>query len=232
MDPHRSQYAGTPYNQNLSVENPPHRLLTVLGAVGSGQRVLEVGCHTGYFSALLRRQQCSVVGVEVNADAALLATPIVDEIIVADVEDPSAWAEIKGSFDVALFMDVLEHLVNPWAVLRRVGRHLGPDGRVLASLPNVACWSIRRELLRGRFVPPATGLHDPSHLRFFTLSEMDRLFEDAGFVVTNRWPLWTSVPLMHRLRFWPVLARRWRDWWVAHYPNLAIAVPLIEGRPR
>jgi SAM-dependent methyltransferase len=153
-------------------------------------------------------------------------------MITGDIEDATLWSRIPTSFDVVLFMDVLEHLVDPWSVLRQAREHVGPHGRVVASLPNVACWSIRRELLWGRFVSAKTGLQDPSHLRFFTLNDAIQLFADSGFSVTSCHPLWTSVPLMHRFGRWPRLANWWRDRWVARYPNLAIAVPLIEAQPR
>jgi SAM-dependent methyltransferase len=224
------RYHGTLYHHTLSGDAMPDRLRAVLERVGSGRKVLEVGCHTGFFSALLRGQGCSVVGVELNPDAAALAAAVVDELITANIEDASTWERVPWDLDVALFIDVLEHLVDPWRALRRTREHLGPQGRVLASLPNVACWSIRRELLRGRFVPPETGLYDPSHLRFFTLNDARQLLEDAGFVVTSCLPLWTAVPLMYRLQVWPALANLWRSWWVAHHPNLSIAVPLFEAR--
>jgi len=226
------RYRGTLYHQTLSGDAVPDRLRTVLERVGSGRRVLEVGCHTGFFSALLRGQGCSVVGVERNPDAAAVAAGIVDELITANIDDVSTWERVPRNFDVVLFIDVLEHLVDPWRALRRTREHLGPEGRVLASLPNVACWSIRRELLWGRFVPPETGLYDPSHLHFFTLNEARQLFIDTGFVVTSCLPLWTAVPLMYRFQVWPALANWWRRWWVARHPNLSIAVPLIEARLR
>ena len=223
---------GTRYDVALAGEPIPDRFKLVLNRIGSARRILEVGCHTGHFSALLRAEGCHVIGVEVNSDAAGVARENVDELIVGDIEDPQLWDSVPAALDLILFMDVLEHLLDPWLALRRSRERLAPSGRVVASLPNVACWSIRRELLRGRFVPPDTGLHDPTHLRFFTLPEIRQLFEVTGYAVDSCTPLWTSVPFEHHLRVWPWLARRWREWWIARYPNLAIAVPLVEARPR
>ena len=171
-----------------------------------------------------------MLGIERNPDAARVAATAVDRLIVGDVEHAITWATVPQGMEVALFIDVLEHLIDPWRALVRLREHLAPGARVLASVPNVACWSVRRELLFGRFVPASTGLHDPSHLHFFTIPEAKRLLAESGYVVTSCEPLWTSVPLAHRMRLVPGLTRKWNRWWVTRYPNLAIAVPLIEAR--
>jgi 2-polyprenyl-3-methyl-5-hydroxy-6-metoxy-1,4-benzoquinol methylase len=203
----------------------------VVSRIGFEKRVLEIGCHTGYLSALLAAQGCSVVGIEINGDAAKEAGPYLERLIVGDVEDSAVWVSLSGKFDFVLFLDVLEHLYDPLQSLGRAHGVLQPRGRVLASFPNVACWSIRKAMLRGRFVPPETGLDDPTHIRFFTLDTARQLFTDAGYEILACKALWTSVPLEHRLVRWPWAAQLWRKWWVSHYPGVAIAVPLIEARP-
>ena len=90
-------------------------------------------------------------------------------------------------------LDVLEHLVDPADVLRRVRSHLRPGGVGLVSLPNVAHWSVRKELAMGRFEYTPSGLLDETHLRFFTLHTGSALIEDAGWQIT-----WSGVSLTGR----------------------------------
>ncbi len=79
--------------------------------------------------------------------------------------------------------DVLEHLREPERFLRRVCRWLGPDGRVVASLPNVRHHTVVSALLEGNWSYEPAGLLDATHLHFFTRRDMVDLFEHAGFHV-------------------------------------------------
>jgi len=224
------QNRGTPYHKDFENEPIPERYLVVADRVGTNKRVLEVGCHSGYFSKVLHTNGCSVVGVELNAEAAHRALPVLEELVIGNADAESTWNRVHGEFDFILFMDVLEHLYNPWLVLENCRSRLKVGGRMLATLPNVACWSIRRELLMGRFVPPNTGLSDLTHIRWFTLYSALDLFARSGYEVLSFQPAWTCVPLDYRMSRIPWFGTRWRRWWINHHPNLAIAVPLIEGR--
>ena len=75
----------------------------------------------------------------------------------------------QGPFDVVILADILEHLAEPAALLRLVARELNPGGMVLISVPNVARWSVRWHLMRGRFDYTETGIMDVTHLSWFTL---------------------------------------------------------------
>src|SRR4051812_16392553 len=82
------------------------------------RRVLDLGCATGTTGAVLKsRQGAEVVGVERDPGYAREAEARLDRVIVADVEelDPAT----LGRFDALIAADVLEHLVDPWGVLRR-----------------------------------------------------------------------------------------------------------------
>jgi hypothetical protein len=92
-------------------------------------------------------------------------------------------------------------------------------------VPNVAHWSVRTELLRGRFVYTPTGIMDATHLRWFTHVGIALLFRAAGLSIeeqrvtagfdlpcyTQRFP-WRRLPRSTResivrgaMRSWPNL---------------------------
>ena len=187
-----------------------HALL--LEQVPSGARVLDVGCAEGYVSRELRERGCAAVGVEADASAAERARRWCDEVIVGDVEAADVRARVTGPYDRVLFGDVLEHLRDPASVLRWARELLAPDGLVVASLPNIAHWTARRELVRGRFPREDHGLFDRTHLRFFTRASARELLESAGLRVTAEafapapLPLEGHLPALGRLR--PALVRR------------------------
>jgi 2-polyprenyl-3-methyl-5-hydroxy-6-metoxy-1,4-benzoquinol methylase len=159
----------------------------VVSLVPEGARVLEFGCATGYMSEVLKlRLGCVVTGVELEPDAAAVASTRADRVIVGDAEVLDLDELLDDEeFDAVLFADVLEHLKDPGALLRRIRPFIAPGGVVVASIPNVAHGSLRLALLQGEFRYRQTGLLDGTHLRFFTRASIQDLFEEAGYVVTN-----------------------------------------------
>jgi SAM-dependent methyltransferase len=146
------------------------------------RRVLEVGCGAGQLSSLLRARGHHVTGIELIPQAVQRAAAVLDEVVCADVEDESL-SFIPGSFDVLIFADVLEHLLDPWGVLRRCVSWLSPAGRVVVSVPNVQNLDVIRRLVLGRWDYRERGILDVGHLRFFTYRSVCRLFDQAGLVI-------------------------------------------------
>src|SRR3990170_2747883 len=165
---------------DLSAKNTSHAQLVML--TGRNKRVLEVGPATGYVTEVLRRRGCQVTAVENDPAAAEVAEKFCERIIAGDIEKidfPQTFGEEQ--FDVVMLGDVLEHLVDPKGALERVRPLLRAGGCVVASIPNVAHASVRVMLLDGKFVYTEKGLLDHTHLRFFTKSGIETLFEEAGY---------------------------------------------------
>jgi len=154
--------------------------------IGPGQTVLECGCDTGYVSKALVEIGCTVTGIELNPAAADAARAFCEDVFVTDLDGFDFLLELGDRrFDVVLFGDVLEHLKDPWGVLRRARAVLNPDGRVVASIPNIAERNVVLNLLLGQFEYRERGLLDETHLRFFTAQSVRHLFEATGYVVTR-----------------------------------------------
>lgn len=148
------------------------------------RRILEIGCSEGRFMAALKQERQGVyaVGIEPFPDAAVSARASFDRVIQAPVELAIGELGDELPFDCVVANDVLEHLVDPWDVLRQLSRHLAPGGCVVASLPNIRYWPTLNELfLGGRWDYQDAGILDRTHLRFFTRKSLPELFERAGF---------------------------------------------------
>jgi SAM-dependent methyltransferase len=154
----------------------------LLEAVGSGNRVLDVGCSSGYLARPLAARGNTIVGIELDPDAARAAEEFCEQVLVGDVETMELPLE-PGSFDVVLGGDVIEHLRNPAAALERLRPLLRPGGRVVVSTPNVANWAIRLSLLGGRFRYTDRGILDRSHTYLFTRATLAETLERAGYHV-------------------------------------------------
>jgi SAM-dependent methyltransferase len=150
------------------------------------ERVLDLGCGTGWQARLLVGRGCTVVGVEVDQAATARATAWCERVIACDLDVDDLLALLGGDhFDVVAAGDVLEHLRDPVQVLRSLPRVLRPGGRVVASIPNVAHGSVRLALLTGSFPYDDAGLLDRTHLRFFTVSSVRDLFASAGYTIEH-----------------------------------------------
>jgi 2-polyprenyl-3-methyl-5-hydroxy-6-metoxy-1,4-benzoquinol methylase len=168
--------------------------------IPEGLHILDVGCHSGQFGACLKRKGCRVTGLEINPKAAEKARQVLDEVIVADVEQSETFRDLKQRYDVILFLDILEHCRFPEKVLQGARNVLASNGSVIASIPNIANWSIRMSLLLGRFDYEPMGIMDETHLKFYTIKTARQLFDVAGYkidLMDHRF----SLPLFRVRRF-------------------------------
>lgn len=220
----------------------PHEVHRIaLDLVPASSRVLELGCATGYFSERLRRKQCRVTGVELDAAAAALARRHADAVIVGSLEDPAVLALPRAAFDVVLLLDVLEHVQNAARLLDFARDRLAPGGRLVLSTPNVAHLSVRLRLLLGRFDYTPTGILDDGHVRFYTRRSLLELLQRSGFEIerlvasSDLGQIPVTGRLLHRVpkswqagatRLWPaLLAPQWVVVATAARPALSTAPP-------
>lgn len=149
--------------------------------------VLEVGCGSGRLCEEYRRRNPGVswIGVETNTAAALAAIDRKINVITADIEEPREIGQALDGLgcDALVLGDVLEHLRDPWAALERCVVAIKPGGLLLASIPNVGHMSVVLSLLRGEWEYQDEGIFDATHLRWFTLKSIRKLFADAGLEV-------------------------------------------------
>lgn len=149
-------------------------------------RILEIGCGTGEFAQLAKKQTgCTVWGVEANPDAASIAASKLDKVISGTFHD--SLSELRGNkFDAIVFNDVLEHFDYPDKVLIEVAEFLNPEtGYIIASIPNVLYVGNLKELLikKDWIYKPEGGILDYTHLRFFTKKSIVRMFENCGYSI-------------------------------------------------
>lgn len=150
------------------------------------QRVLEIGCSEGHTLEWLKSSGRSkwTAGVEpfaaVDADARGI-----DRFFKIDIEKELPSIE-NESVDVVLCLDVLEHLVDPWATLRRVDTLLKPGGLWIISVPNIRNYHVLIDLaFKGKFEYSESGILDRTHLRFFTKDSAVAMAESTGAAVTQ-----------------------------------------------
>ena len=210
----------------------------------TARRVLDVGCGGGDFGAALKRRGAQeVVGVEIVERVHALAKQVLDDALLGNIEHMELPFE-DGYFDCIVLGDVLEHLVEPGATLRKLARVLAPDGTIVASIPNVRFCQVVSMLAHGRWQYADAGILDRTHLRFFTRTEMIELFEGAGLKVAGIGPLSVLTPTqlerdargfihMDKMTYGPVDDAEYRDFLTYQYLLKAVKPhtdPLLAAR--
>ena len=182
---------------------------------GRGRRLLDVGAADGLLSRQLTERGWRVTAIEGDPALAQAGARHCGRMITVNLDREIPVGE--GPFDVIVYGDVLEHLVDPLRVLVELDRSLAPAGFVVISVPNIAHLWIRLLLLVGRFDYLDRGILDQSHLRFFTERSLRAMLADAGLSV-ERFSA-TPAPL------YQILPVSWHRRWVAatHSINAVIA---------
>jgi SAM-dependent methyltransferase len=136
-----------------------------IGARVIGKRVLDMACGEGYGSEVLARGAASVVGVDANPDAHEHArlrytrqNLTFERGLVETFGEP-------GSFDAVVFLQTIEHVQDPTAVLAHFRSLLAPGGIVYVTTPNLLT-----------LAPPGAEKSDnPWHVKEYRAAEFDAL---------------------------------------------------------
>jgi len=148
--------------------------------------VLDVGCSTGILGAAIKAKTgAQVFGIELSAAMADEALNRIDRVFVGDAAAIILHGALDNyQFDTIVFADVLEHLVDPWAVLKAAATYLQPGGAIVASIPNIRhIDTIYNLVFKGHWPYRDRGIHDRTHLRFFTRQTITELFNSAGLAI-------------------------------------------------
>ncbi len=142
--------------------------------------VLSLGCGGGETEIRLKESGKVVYAVEREASFKPKLEKILDRVIIADL-DQDRLDLPQDFFDCILLADILEHLRNPEAVLQGLKQYLKSGKYLVISAPNIRHASIIKDLLLGRWTYADAGILDRTHLRFFTLADLTKLFTRNGF---------------------------------------------------
>ncbi|HZP75376.1 MAG TPA: class I SAM-dependent methyltransferase [Pseudolabrys sp.] len=151
-----------------------------LTTLGAGARILDVGCGTGAFTALLHERGYQPTGLDISPKSITLARrkfPSI-EFTEGDAENlPFA----DASFDGVLLSGIVHHFPDPRRLVSEVLRVLKPGGRFMAFDPNRAnppMW-----LYRDHASPLYSNVGVTDNERPIRAGELAAVFRNLGFVV-------------------------------------------------
>jgi 2-polyprenyl-6-hydroxyphenyl methylase/3-demethylubiquinone-9 3-methyltransferase len=205
-------------------------LRALLGAhVRPGDRCLDIGCGDGSTSGpWLLQRGCDYLGVDVSGTAVAHATAAGLRAMLVD--DAASLPFGDGEFDVALAIEVLEHLFSPHLAAAEALRVLRPGGVLIVTVPNVSYWRRRLDLaVLGRWNPFGDDRsveqpwRDP-HIRFFNPGSLRRMLQGAGFAAVRVEGQGGAV-----VRDLPLARRLWRGRASAAYRAAERRLPGLLG---
>jgi glycosyltransferase involved in cell wall biosynthesis len=152
--------------------------------------LLDVGCGRGELGMRFRplSPTTRLLGLATDAEAAGEAVNHLDEVAVPDLDQDDLPFDVSEGIDCIVYRDVLERVLDPWAMIRRHARSLTPNGVMILCVPNLAHWQFADRLLRGTFDHAQDGMLDLAHLRWFSLDGMRRGLEESGLVLCDVQP--------------------------------------------
>lgn len=164
--------------------------------------VVEVGCSSGALAREYKKinSSCNYTGIEIDPGYAKQAESYCDHVFALDVETADdLFFQTKLEVDCWIFGDTLEHLKDPWAVLKKIRKVVPQHGCIVACIPNAQHWSIQARLNAGDFRYEDSGLLDRTHLRWFTKKTIIELFNSAEFNITEGIPRIFNEPDRERV---------------------------------
>jgi SAM-dependent methyltransferase len=214
--------------------------LQIAGLVGTGKSVLDIGCGAGKCLLPLCNSGNAALGIDISAEAVRVCQECGLDAYEFDIEDqPIEELRKKGPFDFVIMTDVLEHLIDPFIVLRdKVHPLLKPGGVCIATVPNFVFLKYRWELLLGNIShfgndgdflsqsPPRP--YNLGHKTFFNRANLFQTFILAGFDNISVEPELFSPSLK---RFWTLpFVSQARDSLKCLWPTLLAARFLVCAR--
>lgn len=183
--------------------------LDLLRPFKSGGRLLEIGPWIGIFSANAQKSGFTVDAMEMSPEAcAFLRNQLgIQTVTTNDVQ--AALADSDKTYDAIVMWHSLEHLPQPWKVIRNARRLLKQDGVLLVAIPNIASAQFR-------FMGPRwQHLDAPRHTCFWSPEALTQLGRRSGLELLH---LSTNDRLSHELEITA---------WQAYIRNL-VRIPVVR----
>ncbi len=179
----------------------------------SGGRFLEVGCGEGWLLAAAKRAGFDVRGLDFSDDGLKRFHP---ELAAAATfgdafENLEGLIEAGERFDVVAMEHVLEHVLDPERLLRRLPALIAPGGVCAITVPNDFS-PLQLAARAAGHVDRDFWLAPPQHLNYFEAASLTALLQRLGFEIRLAY---ASFPI---------------DWFLMHPGSNYIAAP-AAGKP-
>lgn len=163
------------------------RVDKTLSVIGTGKRILDIGCGTGILLTQLKERFEEVHGIDISREAVAVAVQNDIQARVVDLNHSSLPYD-DGFFDIVTILSTLQYFIDLDKTLRECNRVISPNGLLLLSVPNMrAIWRLGKLLFMGSF--PRVSMdpegYDGGTLHYFAFSDLKELLRKNGFIVSQ-----------------------------------------------
>jgi methionine biosynthesis protein MetW len=153
--------------------------------LNSDKKILDIGCGRGTLAHFIDFD-IDFYGVDISENAIFEANKIYIDAKQINL-DADEIPYDNNFFDIAIALDVLEHVYDPLAVIKKIFRVLKSDGKFILSTPNILYEKYLKDFVHTRNFPKTSAdqlPYDGGHIHFFTYKDIYQLLEKSGFKVT------------------------------------------------
>lgn len=160
--------------------------LAEAGSKGGGSTFLEVGCGEGFLLHAAKEQGYAVHGVDFSDVGLSNFNPhLLDSVEIGDAyQILDNLLSIGELFDVCAVQNVLEHVIDPETLLRRMRRILSPGGVAVVTVPNDFS-RVQEKLMEKGLVDREFWFQPPQHLHYFNVDSIRAFANHCGFTVVD-----------------------------------------------
>lgn len=186
---------------DISLKRRARKIIQEINPI-SGEKIVDLGCGTGYYLFLLSNLPVSLNLTGFDSDKNSLseaAESLRNKKIKFYVGDLHKIPFKSSSFDKAIMSEVLEHVSDDEKVLKEVFRILKPEGTLVISTPSINypfMWDPINWVLQHFFrTHIKTGFFSGiwnQHLRLYQITDLEKKFQRAGF----------KIEAIEELTFW------------------------------
>lgn len=174
---------------------------TTLMAEDGVARVLDVGCSVGSIEALFhlrhpdRALEVAVDGIDISPEAIRHAASLDLPRCTFRAYDGATLPYAADSFDLAVAIEVIEHVPDKLRLLADLHHVLKPGGRLFLTTPNPQCWALRAEAAVERIARRVLRRRAPEKDAFIALPDLSALLDAIGFrpIGSGSQPIWPRL---------------------------------------
>ena len=161
------------------------RVKSIVELIGSGKKVLDVGCGNGEIDKLLIENNNEVNGIDISETCVRKAKEVGVSAVICDLENEDFPFEDK--FDVILAAEIIEHVIDTDRFLQKIASSLKSDGELVLTTPNLAALGRRLLLLANKNPHIEVSLEKDSagHVRYFIKDTLEKLLEKNSFRIIS-----------------------------------------------
>lgn len=162
-------------------------------AIKKNLSILDLGCGEGFLVQEGIDQGYNVTGIDFSSFGVKKWNPsVLEKCEFGNIYDfLKKCPEAKKKYDVCILRNVLEHVIDPAALLKQISEILSDDGIALITVPNDYS-DLQKLAMEKRHINHEFWFSPPDHLHYFNTKNIAPFFENNGYTAVD---MFSSFPV-------------------------------------